>query len=130
VIVLGAGNARATLARELSRSGEWRLVGLLDDDPAEHGREIYAHKVLGPVSDLAHWAEALRVEQAIIAIPSASVDTRRRVATLTRWRERLGEAGIEELLAETIEAAKHASAIKASSAKRVIVDTTVMQSSA
>ena len=82
VIVLGAGNAGATLARELSRSGEWRLVGLLDDDPAKHGREIYAHKVLGPIGDLAHWAETLRVEHAIIAIPSASVDTQRRVATL------------------------------------------------
>ncbi|MBB5408215.1 FlaA1/EpsC-like NDP-sugar epimerase [Paraburkholderia sp. HC6.4b] len=82
VIVLGAGNAGATLARELSRSGEWRLVGLLDDDPAKHGREIYAHKVLGPISDLAHWAETLRAEHAIIAIPSASVDTQRRVATL------------------------------------------------
>ncbi|MGF6371309.1 hypothetical protein OKW40_004059 [Paraburkholderia sp. RAU6.4a] len=82
MIVLGAGNAGATLARELSRSGEWRLAGLLDDDPAKHGREIYAHKVLGPISDLAHWAETLRVEHAIIAIPSASVDTQRRVATL------------------------------------------------
>jgi FlaA1/EpsC-like NDP-sugar epimerase len=82
VIFLGAGNAGATLARELSRSGEWRLVGLLDDDPAKHGREIYAHKLLGPISDLARWAESLRAEHAIIAIPSASVDTQRRVATL------------------------------------------------
>jgi hypothetical protein len=48
-------------------------------------------------------------------------------SSLTRWRKRLGEAGIEELLAETIEAAKRAGVIKASSMKRVIVDTTVMQ---
>jgi transposase, IS5 family len=45
---------------------------------------------------------------------------------LTRWRKRLGEAGIEELLAATIEAAKRAGVVKASSVKRVIVDTTVM----
>jgi FlaA1/EpsC-like NDP-sugar epimerase len=82
VIVLGAGNAGATLARELSRSGEWRLVGLLDDDPAKQGREIYGHKVLGPITDLSHWAALLRTEHAIIAIPSASVDAQRRVATL------------------------------------------------
>jgi FlaA1/EpsC-like NDP-sugar epimerase len=82
VIVLGAGNAGASLARELSRSGEWRLVGLLDDDPAKQGREIYGHKVLGPISDLSRWATTLRVEHAIIAIPSASVDAQRRVATL------------------------------------------------
>ncbi|TDF97006.1 IS5 family transposase [Paraburkholderia guartelaensis] len=48
-------------------------------------------------------------------------------SSLTRWRKRLGEAGVEELLAETIEAAKRAGVIKAASVKRVIVDTTVMQ---
>ena len=47
-------------------------------------------------------------------------------SSLTRWRKRLGEAGVEELLAETIEAAKRANVIKTSSLKRVIVDTTVM----
>ncbi|WP_207000468.1 polysaccharide biosynthesis protein [Trinickia mobilis] len=82
VIVLGAGNAGASLARELARSGEWRLVGLLDDDPAKQRREIYGHKVLGPISDLSRWATALRAEHAIIAIPSASVEAQRRVATL------------------------------------------------
>lgn len=46
-------------------------------------------------------------------------------SSLTRWRKRLGEASVEELLAETIEAAKRAGVIKASSVKRVIVDTTV-----
>jgi IS5 family transposase len=48
-------------------------------------------------------------------------------SSLTRWRKRLGEAGVEELLAETIEAAKRAGVIKTVSVKRVIVDTTVMQ---
>ena len=48
-------------------------------------------------------------------------------SSLTRWRKRLGEAGVEELLAETIEAAKRGEVIKASSVKRVIVDTTVME---
>lgn len=48
-------------------------------------------------------------------------------SSLTRWRQRLGEAGIEELLAQTIEAARRAKVIKTSSLKRVIVDTTVME---
>ncbi|MGU7776310.1 IS5 family transposase [Burkholderia sp. MR1-5-21] len=48
-------------------------------------------------------------------------------SSLTRWRKRLGEAGVEELLAETIEAAKRAKVIKTASLKRVIVDTTVME---
>lgn len=48
-------------------------------------------------------------------------------SSLTRWRKRLGEAGVEELLAQTIEAAKRATVIKPASIKRVIVDTTVME---
>ena len=82
VVVLGAGSAGASLARELSRSSEWRLVGLLDDDVAKHGREIYGYKVLGSISELPQLAESLKTEYAIIAIPSASVEAQRRVATL------------------------------------------------
>jgi FlaA1/EpsC-like NDP-sugar epimerase len=82
VIVLGAGTAGASLARELSRSGEWRLVGLLDDEPSKHGREIYGYKVLGSISDLPRVAADLKVEYAIIAIPTASVEAQRRAATL------------------------------------------------
>ncbi|MDE1141879.1 MAG: nucleoside-diphosphate sugar epimerase/dehydratase [Paraburkholderia tropica] len=81
VIVVGAGGAGASLARELSRSAEWRLVGLLDDDPAKQGREIYGYKVLGSISDISRWAEELRCEFAIIAIPSASAEVQRRAAT-------------------------------------------------
>lgn len=82
VFVIGAGTAGANLARELSRSGEWRLVGLLDDDVMKQGREIYGYKVLGSLNDLARWAETLKVEYAIIALPTASVEVQRRAATL------------------------------------------------
>ncbi|WP_321867761.1 polysaccharide biosynthesis protein [Paraburkholderia tropica] len=92
VIVVGAGGAGASLARELSRSAEWRLVGLLDDDPAKQGREIYGYKVLGPISDISRWAEALRCEFAIIAIPSASAEVQRHTAT------RCVRAGVKALL--------------------------------
>ncbi|CAH2799430.1 MAG: Nucleoside-diphosphate sugar epimerase/dehydratase [uncultured Caballeronia sp.] len=82
VIVLGAGTAGAMLARELARSSEWRLVGLLDDDPAKQGREVLGHKVLGKFGDLPRFAEQLKTDYVIIAIPSASVEEQRRVATL------------------------------------------------
>jgi FlaA1/EpsC-like NDP-sugar epimerase len=82
VLVLGAGGAGASLARELSRSGEWRLVGLLDDEAAKRGREVYGYKVLGPISELEHWADVTKTEHVIIAMPSASVEVQRRVATL------------------------------------------------
>jgi len=82
VLVLGAGNAGASLVRELSRSKQWRLAGLLDDDPLKQGREVYGHKVLGPIGELPRFAASLKVDHVIIAIPSASVDAQRRVATL------------------------------------------------
>lgn len=62
VLVLGAGTAGASLARELSRSGEWRLVGLLDDDVTKQGREVYGYKVLGSFNDLKRWTDAMKVE--------------------------------------------------------------------
>lgn len=47
-------------------------------------------------------------------------------SSLTRWRQRIGEEGVEVLLAITIEAAKAAGLINKASVQRVIVDTTVM----
>lgn len=47
-------------------------------------------------------------------------------SSLTRWRKRIGEEGVETLLMATIEAARRGGVVKASSVDRVIVDTTVM----
>ena len=47
-------------------------------------------------------------------------------SSLTRWRKRIGEEGVETLLAVTIEAAHAAGLVKKSSLNRLIVDTTVM----
>ncbi|QPN33432.1 IS5 family transposase [Diaphorobacter sp. JS3051] len=47
-------------------------------------------------------------------------------SSLTRWRQRIGEEGVELLLAVTIEAARSAGLINKASVQRVIVDTTVM----
>ena len=82
VFVLGAGTAGANLVRELKRSGEWRLVGLLDDDPVKQGREMYGYRVLGAINDLQRLSAELKVEHAIIAVPSASPEAHRRIATL------------------------------------------------
>ena len=47
-------------------------------------------------------------------------------SSLTRWRRRIGEAGVETLLKVTIEAARRGGFIKRTSLDRVIVDSTVM----
>ncbi|QJD69903.1 IS5 family transposase [Xanthomonas campestris pv. badrii] len=48
-------------------------------------------------------------------------------SSLTRWRQRLGEAGMEEVLAHTINAAHAMRAVDARELSRVIVDTTVQE---
>ena len=47
-------------------------------------------------------------------------------SSLTRWRKRIGEEGVETLLMATIDAARKGGVVKAASVDRVIVDTTVM----
>jgi hypothetical protein len=49
VLVIGAGDAAADLLRELARSTDWRVVGLLDDNAAKHGRQINGVRVLGAI---------------------------------------------------------------------------------
>ncbi|WP_321814299.1 MULTISPECIES: nucleoside-diphosphate sugar epimerase/dehydratase [unclassified Paraburkholderia] len=82
VFVVGAGSAGANLVRELKRSGEWRLVGLLDDDAVKQGREINGCRVLGSINDLQRLSAQMKVEHVIIAVPSASPEVHRRIATL------------------------------------------------
>lgn len=48
-------------------------------------------------------------------------------SSLTRWRGRIGEEGVEWLLTQTIRAGQKSGVIDENSAKRVAVDTTVME---
>ena len=82
VLILGAGQAAASLTRELSRSSEWRLIGLLDDDPVKHGRDLLGWTILGPLSELPRIAAQYSVQHVIIAMPSASIAVQKRVFSL------------------------------------------------
>jgi FlaA1/EpsC-like NDP-sugar epimerase len=82
VLVLGAGDVAAGLVKELARSKEWRVEGLLDDDPAMVGRLIQGLKVLGRLDELPKWVERYDVQVAIVAMPSASHRERRRSVEL------------------------------------------------
>lgn len=78
VLVLGAGDAAVGLSKELARSRDWRLVGFLDDNADKHGRILNGIKVLGALDSLSQWAERMSVKQAIIAMPSAPHQVRKR----------------------------------------------------
>ena len=91
VLVIGAGMAGARLTDELSRSRQWRVVGLLDDDVKKHGRMLRNVQVLGPIAELASHARKYGVRKVIIALPSAAHTVRRRAAELC------AAAGLEAL---------------------------------
>lgn len=79
VLVLGAGDAAVTLLKELSRSAEWRVMGLLDDDPNKRHRLLHGRRVLGAIEELPRIARTLKVKHAIIAMPSANYSIRRHI---------------------------------------------------
>ena len=88
VLILGAGEAGARLTKELSQSRQWRIVGLLDDNPAKQGRLLRNIRVLGPIGELPLWARRFGVRTVIIALPSAAHGVRRRVAEQCDRRDR------------------------------------------
>ncbi len=77
VLVLGAGRVASMLLRELAQDGQWRVVGLMDDDVTKKGRLLSGVPVLGPISELERHARERGVHQVILAIPSASPARRR-----------------------------------------------------
>ncbi len=91
VVILGAGDAAADLLKNLARAGDWRVLGLLDDNPGKRGRQIQGVNVLGKLDDLVALAPRLGLERAIIAMPSASHQSRRRALEICR------RAGVQAL---------------------------------
>ena len=82
VLVLGAGTTAAALLRDLAASRQWRVVGLLDDDAGKQGAEVGRVKVLGRIERVGEAAERLGVTQAVIAMPSATHQERKRALDL------------------------------------------------
>lgn len=73
VLIVGAGDAGALVARELQKSPQLNLVpaGFLDDDPAKQKHSIYGVTVVGAINDLSSAIDLYRVNEVVIAIPSA-----------------------------------------------------------
>jgi len=82
VLVLGAGAAAAALVKELAASPQWRVVGLLDDDPAKGGAALAGVRILGPLAQARRIAERYGINQAIIAMPEATHGARKRAVDL------------------------------------------------
>jgi len=77
-VIIGAEEAAVTLIRDLARSPQWNIVGVFDDDPAKHGRQLHGVNVLGRIEDLPEWRGRIGFNRAIIAMPEAGHAARRR----------------------------------------------------
>ena len=84
VLVIGTGDAAITLTRELNRSPDWRVVGLIDDNPRMAGRVLQNARVVGGLDALVDGARQLEATHAIIALPKATHQERRRIVDLCR----------------------------------------------
>jgi FlaA1/EpsC-like NDP-sugar epimerase len=80
-LIVGAGNTGESLLREIHRMtvAEYEMVGFIDDDPAKQGIRIHDIPVLGTVEQLAEICTEKNIEEVAIAMPSATVQQRRRV---------------------------------------------------
>lgn len=82
VLVIGAGDAAVNLVKELSRSSEWHVIGLLDDNIHKKNRMLHGARVLGRIAKIDHWAAYTGAKHAIIAMPSSSHQARREIVNL------------------------------------------------
>lgn len=80
VVIIGAGSAGALLMRDILAQPDLGLhvVALVDDDPRKLGRTIGGVRVEGPLADLERLADKFAVEEALIALPSAGAEARKR----------------------------------------------------
>lgn len=74
VLILGAGVAGGIVAEVLgsSQNGDFKPVGFVDDDIKKQGQSLHGLKVLGTRADIPDLVKRYRIEEIIIAIPSAS----------------------------------------------------------
>jgi FlaA1/EpsC-like NDP-sugar epimerase len=84
VIVVGAGSAGAMILSDMHRNGSLGLmpVGIVDDDPRKVGRSLHEVPVLGSRGSMPALVERLRVDEVLLAIPSATSDLVRDVAEM------------------------------------------------
>ncbi len=88
VLIVGAGDAGALVVRELQKNPQLNLipVGFLDDNPTKQRQQIHGVPVVGTINEMTRWLEKLRVDEVIIAIPSAPGRVVRMVADVARLK--------------------------------------------
>ena len=82
ILIIGAGSASISLAKELSISNEYHVVGFLDEDQSIHNREISKIKILGGIEYLSQAVVRFNISQIIVSIPITQNTLRKKVLLL------------------------------------------------
>ena len=115
VLVLGGGDTAIALLKDLERSQEWRVVGLLDDNLEIHGRELMGIRVLGNIAQLPEIAKAYDVRDVILAKPAQAHQERRRAIEIATI------AGLNVLTVPSVEDLMHGN-VKISKIRHVEIE--------
>jgi FlaA1/EpsC-like NDP-sugar epimerase len=85
-LIVGAGDAGDMLLREIRKNAAmpYEVVGFVDDELRKRGMRIHGVEVLGTVDDLSDLCRTQRVQEALIAIPSANGAQMRRISQACR----------------------------------------------
>jgi len=85
-LIIGAGGAAERFLRQVQHDGRsgTEVVGLIDDDPATHGRALHGVTVLGGTDELAPLAARTRASRLVVAISSLSGTRMREIVDLGR----------------------------------------------
>lgn len=83
VLIYGAGSAGRQLAAAIANGGEMALVGYVDDDQAMHGSVLNGVRI-HPGHDLPSLVKLLRVDNLLLAIPSAPRQKRNEIVERLR----------------------------------------------
>jgi len=84
VLIVGAGNAGESIVRDLRRFSQhgYQPIAFVDDNPALLGKEIHGVRVKGHCQDIPTLVESLQIQLILIAMPSASSASMRRIVSL------------------------------------------------
>ncbi len=78
IFIYGAGPSAAQLARALRGHGNRYVMGLIDDDPTNHGRDIGGYRVF-PSSELPSLIDRYGIKEIVLSMSSIPMDHRQSV---------------------------------------------------
>ena len=97
VLIVGSGEMAMRLIKELEASQVWRVVGIVEPGAGQAGRQLGGVAILGGIDDIRAYAKRSEARSAIVAMPTASVAERRRVA------EAIAYAGLAAMTVPTLD---------------------------